>query len=152
MNDTEPNNEPSLELPPALARRLKDAYGRPPVIPAELDAQLQGEACEHLRRPQSTASKRLLPFPRWLAAAAALVAAAVVTWAPVGSGRKDGFQQADLNGDGQIDVLDSYQFARRLQHGDKLEPSLDLNGDGVVDAKDLEILTARVVQLGKQKG
>jgi hypothetical protein len=151
MNAPEPDDD-SLELPARLTEELKASFGHPPVIPAEVDARVRSDAREHLRPSPPTFSSRLLLFPRWLAAAAAIVVAALVMWAPVESRKRDASRQVDLNGDGQVDILDSYQLARRLQQGEKLSSSLDLNGDGLVDAKDLEALTARVVQLGRDKG
>lgn len=152
MSVPEPNPDPQLQMPPRLVRELKGTFGRPPAIPPELAALLQREVQARLRLASPPSPGRVQPFPRWLAAAAAIVAAAVVTWFPVGSGKRGLSQQADLNGDGQVDILDSYQLARRLQQGRKVEPALDLNGDGVVDAKDVEVLTTRIVQLGKEKG
>src|SRR6185436_1814412 len=98
------DNDSRLELPTRLAGELKATFGRPPAVPAEVDARLRAEAREVLGRTKASSSSRILQFPRWLAAAAAIVVAAVVTWAPVGVGKREA-AQVDLNGDGRVDIL-----------------------------------------------
>lgn len=154
MNEPEPTDD-DLQPPPRLARELK-ALGTRAIVPRELEGRLRQEARIQLasisaRLPRRT-SRRIVPFPKWLAAAAALVAflgvAALMFW----PSRNPVDPRLDVNRDGRFDVLDAFSLARRLQQGGTPDPALDINGDGVVDERDVETLAARAVQLGKPKG
>src|SRR5262245_60699766 len=159
MDEFKPTDQ-DLTLPPRLARELKALQGTLVTIPRELEDRLLREAQTQLAsartgrpRPRPI-SKQILPFPKWLAAAAALIAfvgvAALMLWAL----RNPVDPHLDVNRDGRFDVLDAFSLARRLQQGGTPDPALDFNGDGVVDDRDVETLAARAVQLppGKTKG
>ena len=145
-------NEPDElpELPGRLALELKALHGPPVRVPSVIEQQLHAEAEAHLKRRATP--KLVVLFPRWLAAAAALIAfiglATLLFW----SSRDSVDPRLDVNRDGRFDVLDAFSLARRLQQGGTLDPLLDINGDGVVDARDVETLTARAVRLTKEKG
>ena len=57
----------------------------------------------------------------------------------------------DFNGDGQVNVIDSYLLAQSLKRGDTLEDRFDLNKDGQVSEADLALLRKNVVSVGGQK-
>ena len=56
---------------------------------------------------------------------------------------------ADVNKDGQINVLDSFLLAKSLENQNKL--AADINGDGVTDFQDLSLLRSQIVELGSPK-
>ncbi|HXJ57210.1 MAG TPA: dockerin type I domain-containing protein [Verrucomicrobiae bacterium] len=156
MDEFKPTDH-ELTLPPRLARELKALQGTPVTIPRELEDRLLREAQTQLAssrtgRPRPI-SKHIVPFPKWLAAAAALVALVGVAALMLWSLRNPVDPRLDVNRDGRFDVLDAFSLARRLQQGGTPDPALDINGDGVVDDRDVETLAARAVQLqpGKPK-
>ena len=85
------------------------------------------------------------PSPyRWLAAAAALVIGLFLLRPWERSARPD--LRADLDRNGQVDVLDAFFIARELAAG-SANPRLDVNGDGRVDQRDVETATQLAVRL-----
>ena len=55
----------------------------------------------------------------------------------------------DVDRNGQVDILDAFALARKLQQGGAAGVALDLNGDGVVDQRDIDWVAARAVKLHK---
>ena len=55
----------------------------------------------------------------------------------------------DINKDGQVDILDAFTLARRIQTG-AIEENWDINGDGQVNQADVEEISAFAVKLGPE--
>ena len=55
----------------------------------------------------------------------------------------------DINEDGQVDILDAFTLASRIEHR-TLEEKWDINGDGQVDQADVEEISAFAVKLGPE--
>ena len=55
---------------------------------------------------------------------------------------------ADINGDGEVNVLDSLTFAQKLE-SKNFEKENDLNGDGLINTDDLLIVRQAVVNIDR---
>ena len=55
----------------------------------------------------------------------------------------------DINKDGQVDILDAFMLASRIQTG-AIEENWDINGDGQVNQADVEEISAFAVRLGPE--
>jgi hypothetical protein len=155
MNDSDATNtrhdgeEP--QAPPKLAAALKELPARRVFVPPAVDQAVLRAARRHLAGPERSGFERFRVWLGWPAVAAAglalLVLIGVFATGPIGSRRS--VAREDINGDGQVDVLDAFQLARDLPAGRQPAPDLDLNGDGAVDRRDVEALAARAVKLEK---
>lgn len=56
----------------------------------------------------------------------------------------------DLNRDGEVNILDAFMLARKLQNPAPVDPNLDVNGDGVIDQRDVDTVAAHAVSLEKR--
>jgi len=54
---------------------------------------------------------------------------------------------ADVNADGQVDILDAFALARALDERTELLPAWDITGDGTIDAADVEAIARRAVAI-----
>ncbi len=57
------------------------------------------------------------------------------------------FAEADLNRDGQVNLLDAYLLQRRIEMQARLESAWDLTRDGVVDQRDVQAIATKSVKL-----
>ena len=89
--------------------------------------------------------RRTIALPLLTAAVVTIVAAGTLVWLTIHP--RTTAMAEDLNGDGQVDMLDAFALARELQQGQTPRPQLDLNGDGVVDERDVQVLANRAVSL-----
>jgi hypothetical protein len=128
-----------------LGRALGGVRKTAVFIPAAVDEALLEQARTHLAKIRGERSR--LRRMQWLALAACVVIAAVVTQAVLRRGTTQ-FAREDLNRDGQVDILDAFQLAREIKSG-KVPATEDFNGDGKVDAADVEFLAKRAVSLEK---
>ena len=147
MNHGEDNEDRALEASQRFIQRLKSLHRREVTVPVDVDAAILNKAREHLQGLDK--GRRILPFPRWLAAAAAVVLVATVAgvWFQK---RPVPFAREDLDRNGRVDVLDAFWLARKVQQG-AVSTEFDLNGDGVVNARDIDAVVIRAVKLeGKQ--
>jgi hypothetical protein len=53
----------------------------------------------------------------------------------------------DVDRSGQVDILDAFLLARRLDSSQSLDLQWDMNNDGVVDQRDVDALAMAAVQL-----
>jgi hypothetical protein len=150
MNGHEQNEADEPRLPARLSEDLKALYAQPRVIPQRVDDAILTLARKHLAG--LARSRRIVHFPRWLAAAAAVALAAVLVSLWFSSRRLPEVAREDINHDGRVDVLDAFALARRLQQGAATESMLDINGDGVVDQRDIDAITTRAVKLDGRQG
>jgi len=140
MNGDENRDE---QIPPALAEQLRAAASKTALlVPPSTDEALLTRAREHFaevrRRPNH--------FSRvWWTAAAACIALAAI--AGLSLFQRTHYEQADVDHSGQVDILDAFALARRLQQGSATGP--DMNGDGMVNKADVDAIAARAVKLKK---
>ena len=135
------------QVPARLVTALKELPARRVFVPPTLDEGVLRAAREHLVTPPRPGWGGLRSWITWLALAASCLAVAMLIYLTV---RKSPAQKAsaDLNHDGQVDILDAFQLERDLR-ADKKAVGPDVNGDGVVDGKDVAALAARAVALPK---
>jgi hypothetical protein len=146
----QPHDKDDLRLPARLERELRTLCATPRVIPPSVDDAVLRGARRYLR--QSAGLNRLIQFPRWLAAAAAIILGALVASLFFSPGRQNAHAREDINADGRVDILDAFALARQLEARGIPELRLDFNGDGVVDRKDVEAIAGRAVKLEKGRG
>lgn len=150
MNGHEQHDVDEPRLPARLSEELKGLYPPPRLIPQQADAAVLAQAREHLAGVGRR--RRVVPFPRWLAAAAAVALAAVLGSLWFSARRSPELAREDINRDGRVDVLDAFALARRLQQGATLDRGFDFNGDGAVNQQDIDAITARAVKLDGRPG
>jgi len=159
------NNEKAV--PKRLARALTELGRADCAIPPDVDKAVLRTAREHLHavtanpphHPRRTAiyfREWLMsagswirgsgwPIARWTAPAAILLIAsalALLRYEPATN-----HPLADLNRDGQVDILDALALARQIERGARLDRDLDLNGDGQIDRRDADALAMRAVRI-----
>ena len=64
-----------------------------------------------------------------------------------GADKPVAFAEADLNRDGQVNLLDAYLLQRRIEVQASLESAWDLTHDGVVDQRDVQAIAVESVKL-----
>jgi len=150
MNKREQNDAGEPQLPAKLSEDLKALYAPSREISPEVDRAILAAAHAHLAG--AAQNPRIVQFPRWLAAAAAVALAAVLGSLWLSNRRLPEVAREDINRDGRVDVLDAFALARRLQQGVATDRLFDINGDGLVDQKDIEAITTRAVKLDGRPG
>ena len=155
--------------PKALVDDLNALFGASVPVPREVDETVAAMAREQLSR--RARPRRLLPWAAALAAAAAVLllawtaslfereapapaaktarkaeSAAPGTSATAGPPSRARIE-SDINGDGRVDILDSFALARQLEAAQALKGEWDFNRDGVVDRRDAEALAQAAVKL-----
>ena len=134
-NQSQPAQEP--EAPVKLVTNLKDLHKEHIFVPPKVDGSILNAAREHLgetsREPaeQEAAAQRWIPqWAPWAAAAASLMLLLFLTLPgekqpPISVAIKS---PMDINEDGQVDILDAFTLASRIEHR-TLEEKWDINGD-----------------------
>jgi hypothetical protein len=148
INTRRDGEEP--QAPEKLVAALEELPARRVFVPPAIDAAVLLAARRHLARPRQSGSGALLAWlkwPVWAAACLAIICLVYVFMKPDGAASI--IARQDINHDGRVDILDAFQIARELQSGRKVAVGLDLNGDGVVDQRDVEVIAAQAVRLGK---
>jgi hypothetical protein len=144
-DNTKPIEEPGA--PAKLVEALRGLQAAKVSVPMEVDEAVLAAARCHL---QKTAPARVIPFPRWLAAAAAVVAAVGLLFLLSKPGRPvPAVAREDVDRNGRVDMLDAFALARKLQAGAIVDLMLDLNGDGRIDQRDVDSIAAHAVKLHK---
>ncbi len=177
QNQSQPEQEP--KAPAKLVTDLKDLHKEHIFVPPKVDQSILNAAREHLggtlREPaeQETARQPWIPqWAPWAAAAASLMlllfltlpgekhtppsalAKASVSAEKVALKQKPSslatmISRKDINKDGQVDILDAFTLASRIEHR-TLEEKWDINGDGQVNQADVEEISAFAVKLGPE--
>lgn len=129
--------EDDRELEPELARKLALAA---PAVPPELDARILAAAETAAAARRRRSRRVLLGLGGAVAAAAAVIVALLVGRGPLV------YARGDVNGDGQVDILDAHRLARGVEAG-ATQPSWDVDGDGRVDRADVDAATRAAVTL-----
>lgn len=143
-------NPDDPQAPARLIRALKALQSEPVFVPPASDAAILRRARQQFdpepTRPPSVWWRAWIP---WVAAAASLCLVVVVGWLAT-SRNPTGVASApeDVNGDGQVDILDAFQLAREVEGGQP--PAVrDFDQDGVVDQADVEFVARRIVKLNE---
>ena len=157
QNQSQPEQEP--KAPAKLVTDLKELHKEHIFVPPKVDQSILNAAREHLektsREPaeQETAGQPWIPqWAPWAAAAASLMLLLFLTL----PGEKQKplspatmISHKDINKDGQVDILDAFMLASRIQTG-AIEANWDINGDGQVNQADVEEISAFAVKLGPE--
>ena len=170
-NQSQPDQEP--KAPAKLVTDLKDLHKEHIFVPPKVDQSILNAARKQLgetsREPveQEAAAQPWSPqWAPWAAAAASLMLLLFLTLpgekhtSPSASAEEVAPKQKpsnpttkatmisrkDINKDGQVDILDAFTLASRIQTG-AIEENWDINGDGQVNQADVEEISAFAVKL-----
>ncbi len=124
-----------------------------PEMPAadRVDRAVMDAARRRLTRP---VPKRRRLWGAGISAAAAVLLLAVVLSGPWRTESTllsvDAVEmQADVDGNGRIDILDAYRLARHVEGAGRLDMRWDQNHDGAVNAADVDLVASAAVRLDK---
>jgi len=133
--------------PARLVAALGALHGSKIPVPTRVDEAVLAQARSHL---DGVAAPPMVPFPGWLAAAAAILAGLGLTFLLSNTGPKvPAFAREDVDRNGRVDMLDAFALARKLQAGTVSDRMFDLNGDGVIDQRDIDSIAAHAVRVHK---
>ncbi len=145
-----PEDDESLQAPPALVAALKNLPPAKVPVPSAVDETILRQAREHLDDRRKVVAPAFARRQKWLAIAASLTvfgsAIFLFTRPDAVTTPPTKFAREDINEDGQVDILDAYALSLKLDEG-KTAPAQDLNSDGKVDAQDAEAIAQKSVQL-----
>jgi len=129
---------------------LKSLYEPGISVPPQVDRAVMDRAYQQLiyRR------RRRRVFLRGACAAAAAVVMLVLILdffreAGPETTRSDVIAAKDINQDGEVNVLDAFQLAKRIEAAGQLEAGWDINGDGSVNQDDVDSVAFAAVRLDK---
>ncbi len=60
-----------------------------------------------------------------------------------------GAAQADIDGNGKVDILDAFALARHIEGKQPADRTWDFNGDGLIDRRDVDTVALAAVRLNK---
>lgn len=161
------DNEPDLKVSGKFSEDLGKLFAPDRLIPSDIDRAVAEAARRHFARPQ-----RRLWWLKWTvpATAAAAIALACLWWAyqsatPSGApmavsqlaeeratieGQAEaGAAQADIDGNGKVDILDAFALARHIEGKQPADRTWDFNGDGLIDRRDVDTVALAAVRLNK---
>jgi hypothetical protein len=150
MNENnQPDSEQHLQAPPKLVAALKENSQEKIFVPVYIDRNVLEAARRQLNKPAKTPAGGIHHWIfLWSAFAIGCVVSAGIIWLLMTPSPR--FAREDLNHDGTVDILDSFALARELKSGNRLPAGFDVNGDGVVDERDVALIAARAVAIGKE--
>lgn len=147
-----------LGISSKLSTELKSSFGPPGPVPPEVDRAVMDRVHKHFVRPVPVeAGRRRL---RWaglwrLAAAAAVIILAFsldLTKEPEPATDRVALakvQAVDIDRNGQVNILDAFKLARRIESAGPTDEDWDVNGDGLVDSADVDMVAFAAVRLDK---
>ncbi len=146
-----PNEQPDQLLEPKAPQGLIDDLaalgGDPGAVPPEVDHAVIGRAREHFVRRRRV--RMALRLAKVGAAAAAVIVAAF--WIAQSYDQARPQQQVavreDIDGNGQVNILDAFVLARRLETAAPTQPGWDVNDDGLIDKRDVDTVAYAAVSL-----
>jgi hypothetical protein len=138
MNEHDENE--NLQVSAKLAEALRNFQKERVFVSAEVDEKILAQAHQHLREQK----RRIVFLPRWAAMAASVALVGGLIY--FSQTRNQNFAVKDINRDGDVDILDAFALARKIEAGEK---AADLNHDGEIDQRDIETITSDVVRLDK---
>lgn len=152
-NPSQPEQEPGV--PAKLVADLKGLHKEHIFVPPKVDESILNAAREHLGEisgkpiePEIAPQPWILQWTPWAAAAACLMLLLFLTF-PTGKQNAVAtkISPKDINKDGQVDILDAFALASRLETGAAPEDQWDMNGDGQVNQADVDEISAVAVKL-----
>jgi hypothetical protein len=147
------------DVPPELARDITRLLGGGSASLHEFDTSVLEDARRTMRARRT---RQLILRAAPLAAAAGLALAASLVWPTfLGQSRGGGSvarnhtapghslasNEADINADGVLDILDALAFAQAIESQPSSSTLPDLNADGVVNRADADRIASLVVAL-----
>lgn len=164
MNDDRKRQNEESTAPPRLVAALERLQKPRVVVPPHVDDAILSQARQYLcQSPGARQTGRWTRFwehirgvlatsrfnrPKLALGAAATIALVLFVWlAPFSPLHRANAGLEDVNHDGQVDILDAFALARRLQQGKRPQPQLDLNGDGMIDERDVLVIAAHAVRM-----
>ena len=150
MKKPEQNDANDPRISAELAERLQALGGPRVAVPPRTDEAILTQARRHFAGIGR--SRRVIAFPRWLAAAAVVALCAWLSHLWLSNPGASSIAREDINHDGRVDVLDAFAVARRLQQGQVNAAQFDFNRDGVVDQRDIDVIAVQAVKLAKGAG
>ena len=139
MSSPQPN-EDKLER---LAEAMRNAEQNGSVfVPPTVDEAILRQARE---RFEGNAKRPSFRFWNWMALAGAAASIAILILIflrikPAATARQD------INGDGQVDILDAFALAKSMEGG----KGADQNGDGKLDDTDIQAIASAAVRLDRK--
>jgi hypothetical protein len=136
-----------------LARSVRQGLLTPVDVPAEIEQRILWNARKRALEIRRQPRRRVLLQPGWAVAALVVMAFGVAAlWRQTiptpSSPPPQRVAQADIDGDGNVDMLDALHLARAVKRGGVLDQAWDVNGDGRVDERDTDAVAMRAVAIG----
>ena len=148
-SDKPGHDETQLTAPDRLTADLKRLYLHRQTVSEEIDRSVSLMARRHFG-----ASRHVRSVVRWLSVGAAAAAALlVVFWstsvhhAPPPEVVVSAAIVGDVDASGEVDILDAFALARKLEDAEPLPGEWDLNADGEVNRKDVDAVAYAAVSL-----
>lgn len=110
-------------------------------IPDSVNESVYADISTRSRQIRESIFKKKL-----LVTASAIAAVLILSFSIVVNIKSDKGLVADINGDGEVNVLDTLILAQKID-AKKVDQNNDLNGDGLIDSEDLQIVRNAVVSL-----
>lgn len=136
------DTDQETQAPQGLIDDVRALYGTGVAVPPQVDEGILARAQRRFARRRMVA--RGLRWGVAGVAAAAVLLVAVTIWPglrSVAAGRED------IDGNGQVDILDAFTLARNIEAPDGVKKEWDLNGDGVVNRIDVDTVALAAVSL-----
>jgi len=157
MSDTqtEHNGTPEPGAPQELVDDLAALCDADLTVPPEVDRAIVTMARERFAwRHRPRLVLRWAPLGA-AAAAAVCILILMSVWRPATRERTfrkpmvaaQVAEREDVDGDGQVDILDAFALARHVVSDGEPKPEWDMNGDGAVDGRDVDIIARAAVSL-----
>ncbi len=153
-------NPAEPEAPDKLVDDLAALYEAETEVPPEVDRAILAAARERIRslRPAERRWPRLVL--RWVPAGAAAAVAAILVLlflvpalqpareqGRYAAAPKHALVREDIDESGEVDILDAFVLARRIESNNELPTDWDMNGDGAVDRADVDRVALAAVNL-----
>lgn len=131
-----------------LVEALRTLHNKKILIPREVDEAVLSQARSFLK--SEPRQKGMVPFPRWLAAAAVVILGLGIGLRLTRE-RNPGstIAREDIDRNGKVDILDAFALARMLRQGSASSTTLDFNSDGLLDQRDIDWIAGRAVKMHK---
>ena len=146
------DNEPDLGVSTRFGEDLGRLFAPDQPIPTHVDRAVTEAARRHLQQPQ-----RRLWWLKWTvpATAAAAILLTISAWwfdvnpTPPATVLEVSARPADIDLDGQVNILDAFTLARHIEAKRPVDQRWDLNGDGLIDRRDVDAIALAAVRLNK---
>ena len=152
QNQRQPEQGP--KAPAKLVTDLKGLHKEHIFVPPKVDESILNAAREHLKETSRKPAEQQPWIPQWTPWAAAAASLMLLLFLTLPGEKQPPISVAikspmDINKDGQVDILDAFTLASRIEHR-TIEEKWDINGDGQVNQADVEEISAFAVRLGPE--